>query len=378
MQVIKGYKVRIYPNKTQEQILLQTIGACRFVYNHFLEEKKNHYLERKKSLSYGATSKQLTQLRKETDWLSEIQFQPLQQSLRALDVSYSRFFRKQARFPRFKSKKDAKQSFRKVTGWKINGNKISIMDGVSVRFRGTFPQQREGTLTVLRDTDGKWYGSTTAKMEVKTPKRYVKPIGVDLGLIHLAITSNGEKYENLSVLNTKKEQQSLSRKKKGSKGREKARSLLSRKHKKTANIRSNHLHHTSKAITSKSHVAIVVEDLAVKNMVKNHHLARAIVNASWGEFLRQLKYKQEWRGGKFIVIDRYFPSSRTCSKCHFVLPVLPLSIREWTCPRCETKHDRDINAAKMLLKQAGEQLGVETGENSRPLRRSVKVTRSMK
>lgn len=378
MQVVKGYKVRIYPNKTQEQILLQIIGACRFVYNHFLEEKTNHYLEHKKSLSYGVTSKELTQLRKGIDWMREIQFQPLQQSLRALDVSYSRFFRKQAKFPRFKSKKDARQSFRKVTGWSIDRNKISIMDGVSVRFRGRFPQKREGTLTISRDTDGKWYGSTLAKVEGKTPKRYIKSIGIDLGLTHLAVTSNGEKYENLPVLNTKKEQQSLSRKKKGSKGREKARSVLSRKHKKIANRRSNHLHHISKAITSKNHAAIAVEDLAMKNMIQNHHLARAIANAGWGEFLRQLKYKQEWRGGRFIIIDRFFPSSKTCSKCHFIMRVLPLSIREWICPRCETKHDRDINAAKMLLKQAGEQLGVETGENSRPLRRSVKVTRSMK
>ena len=123
---------------------------------------------------------------------------------------------------------------------------------------------------------------------------------------------------------------------------------------------------------------IVVEDLAVKNMIQNHHLARSIANASWGEFLRQLKYKQEWRGGKFITIDRFFPSSKTCSKCHFIMKVFPLSIREWKCPRCETKHDRDINAAKMLLQQAGERLGVEGGDGSPSVRSGVRVTRPVK
>lgn len=359
MQIIRGYKVKVYPNKTQEQTFLQTIGACRFVYNHFLEEKKNYYLEHKKSLSYGATSKQLTKLRKDISWLSQIQFQPLQQSLRALDVSYGRFFRKQAKFPRFKSKKDARQSFRKVTGWKVNGNKINIMDGVSVRFRGVLPINGLGTISIFRTSTGKWYASTTVKTEVKRIKRYRKPIGVDLGLKTLATTSEGKKYPNIPIENTKRENQALSRKKKGSKTREKARVVLALKQEKIKNKRSNHLHQMSKAIVSKNHAAIAVEDLAVKNMMQNHHLARSIGNASWGEFLRQLKYKQEWRGGKFIVIDRFFPSSKTCSKCRFILSSLSLSMRNWKCPRCGMEHDRDINAAKNILLQAGEQLGAE-------------------
>ena len=378
MQIIRGYKVRIYPNKSQQQTLVQTIGACRWVYNHFLEEKKRHYLENKKSLSYGATSKQLTALRKETDWLSDIQFQPLQQSLRNLDVSYGRFFRKQARFPQFKSKKDTRQSFRKVTGWKINNNKISVMNGVEVKFRGTFPDQPKGTLTISKTPTGKWHASTIAAIEIKQPKQYRKPIGIDLGITDLAITNKGKKYPNIHIGNTKKEQQGFSRKQKGSNRRAKVKVVLARKYEKIANRRSNHLHCISKTITSKNHAAIVVEDLAVKNMMSNHKLARSIANASWGEFLRQLKYKQEWRGGKFIVINRFFPSSKTCSKCHFIMQILPLSIREWMCPRCETKHDRDINAAKMLLQQAGELLGVETGDGRYGLRSMPRVTRSMK
>lgn len=350
--------MRIYPNAAQQQSLAQTVGACRWVYNHFLEEKRDYYLEHKKTLTYGTTSKQLTQLRKGIDWLGDVQFQPLQQSLRQLDVAYSNFFRKTARFPRFKSRKDTKQSFRKVTGWRIEGNKLHVANGISLRFRGTFPQEREGTLTISRTADGKWYASTLAQVIVE-PKKLKGAVGLDMGIKSLVVTSNGELYHATPMLNTRREQKSLSRKIKGSKSRQKARSILARKHSKIANIRKNHLHHISKAIISKNHAVIAVEDLAVKNLQRNHKLARSIAHASWGELLRQLKYKQEWLGGEFVAIDRFFPSSKMCSECHFVLDKLPLSVREWECPRCHVRHGRDINAAKNILKQAGERLGVE-------------------
>lgn len=360
--------MRIYPNKAQQQSLSKTMGACRWIYNHFLEEKRDYYLANQKALTYGMTSSQLTKLRKEIDWLGEIQFQPLQQALRQLDVAYGNFFRKQARFPRFKSKKDTRQSFRKVTGWHIEGNKIHVANGMSIRFRGTFPEKREGTLTISHTADGKWYASTPAKITVEQPK-LEGAIGLDMGLKSLVVTSNGDIYPKIPILHTRREQKSLSRKVKGSKSRQKARSILAKKYSKIANIRKNHLHHISKAITSKNHAVVAVEDLAVKNMQRNHKLARSIAHASWGELLRQIKYKQEWFGGKFIAIDRFFPSSKTCSDCHFILDRLPLSIRSWECPRCYTRHDRDVNAAKMILKQARESLGVEglalaTGSNA--------------
>lgn len=358
MEVTKGYRVRIYPNKSQQQWFAKTIGACRWVYNHFLEEKRDYYLEHKKTLTYGVTSKRLTQLRKEIDWLSEVQFNPLQQSLRQLDVAYSNFFRKTTRFPKFKSRKSARQSFRKVTDWHIEGNKLFVARGISMRFRGTFPAKREGTLTISRTADGKWYASTLATVTVEQPK-LSGAIGLDMGIKSLAVASNGEVYPSLKTMNTRAENKSLSRKVKGSKSRQKARSVLARKHNKIANIRKNHLHHTSKAITGKNHAVIAVEDLAVKNMQRNHKLARSIAHASWGELLRQLKYKQEWLGGKFVAIDRFFPSSKTCSECHFVLDSLPLSVRKWDCPKCNTTHDRDINAAKMIMQQGRECLGLE-------------------
>jgi len=362
MEITRGYKVKIYPSKSQEQKLLRQTGACRFVYNYFLDRKKSEYLSTGKNLTYNQLAKELTKLRKEFDWLGEVGSVPLQQSLRCLDVAYNRFFRKQAKFPRFK-KKNGKQTMRKVMGWSIEGNRIKIARGLSVRFRGNFPTRRSGTLTISRDAVGDWYASTIATVKRKQPKLRGS-IGIDLGLNHLAITSDGEKFENPRVLSRllkriQSASKAFSRTKKGSRARAKKRLALARTHRKVERVRENGLHHVSKAIVSKNHAMIAVEDLSVKNMMKNRRLSRTIADTSWGEFLRQLTYKQEWNGGKIVKIDRFFPSSKTCSNCNFVIDKLPLSVRDWECPKCETKHDRDINAAKMVLKQAGEQLEVE-------------------
>lgn len=378
MEITRGYRVRIYPNKEQEQYFLRTVGACRWVYNHFLEKKRDYYLEHNKALTYGVTSSQLTVLRKEVDWLSDAQFQPLQQSLRQLDVAYSNFFRKQARFPKFKSRRDSRQSFNKVTGWSIDGNKLSIVRGMSVRFRGTFPAKREGTLTISRDATGRWYASTLATIQAEQTK-LSGVIGIDLGLTHLAITSDGDKYDNPSMAKKrakrmKQIQQSLARKQQGSNRYAKAKLEVARLHRKVANQRINHLHQVSSAITSKNHALIAVEDLAVANMRKNHSLSGSITDVGWGELLKQLEYKQLWRGGQFVKIDRFFPSSKTCSECGFIQQDMPLSVRQWECPRCGAQHDRDINAAKNILKQAGERLGAESTDGSR----KVRVTGSVK
>jgi len=361
MNIIRGYKVKIYPNKTQEQFLLQQIGACRFIYNYFLNKKKTAYLETGKNITYLEMSRELTKLRNETEWLSVFQHQPLQQSLRLLDVAFNRFFRKQAKFPNFHKKQD-KQTIRKVTGWSIKGNKIFISNNMSIRFRGTFPTRREGTLTISRDNGG-WWASTLAKETRKTPK-LKGAIGVDVGLNHLAITSDGQKYENERSLKNLLAQirvasKDLSRKKKGSANRLKAKKRLAQIHLKVANKRKNHLHHVSKSIVSKNHAMIVLEDLSVKNMMGNRRLSRSIADASWGALIKMLSYKQEWNGGEIVKIDRFFPSSKTCSSCGFIVDKLPLSTRNWECPKCKTNHDRDINAS-INIKQAGELLGVET------------------
>lgn len=376
MGKLKGYKVRIYPNKEQQKVLEKHIGACRFVYNHFLNIRKKAYLEEKKNLTYYKLSSELTKLRKETQWMQEVRFDCLQQSLRALDVAYNRFFRKQAKFPRFK-KKNGKNSMRKVTGWRVEGNKLHIMRGFSVPFRGRFIEKRFGTLTITKDRAGSWWASTMGKDTV-TEEKLKGVLGIDVGLKTLAVTSDGDSFENVKVLSGLESRirsvaQALSRTKADSKRRAKARLRLARLRRKEGFIRENHLHHISKAIVSKNHATIAVENLSVKNMMQNRHLAKSIGDAGWGELVRQITYKQERIGGEVIKIDRFFPSSKTCSVCDFVVDTLPLSVRTWTCGKCHTEHDRDLNAAKMIKKQATFLLGVEGGEG----RRKTKITRPL-
>lgn len=381
MEIKKGYKVKIYPNKQQQELFNQTFGACRYVYNHFLARKRDLYLQEGKSISHKEMSRELTQMRKNIEWLSRFQIQPLQQSLRQLDVAFNLFFRKKANFPVFKSKR-SRQYFKKANHWNIKGNKINVMKDVWVRFRGDFPEKREGTLSISKDEAGNWFASTWGT-EIRENTELKGALGIDLGIKTLVTTSEGEKFKNNYLFNkmikkVRSTSKELTRKESGSNRYKKAKLKRARLHKKIANIRKNYLHHVSKAIVDKNHAIIAIEDLNRAGMQKNRKWSRAISDASWGELLRQITYKQEWRGGKIVKIGRFFPSSKTCSNCNFILSSLPLNVREWECPKCKTEHDRDINAAKMILKQAGELLGAEGGDGSRSLRRSVRVTRPVK
>ena len=377
----KGYKVKLYPTRFQEQQLLQIVGACRFVYNHFLDLKKMAYITEKRNITYNQMSKELTILRSNTEWMKGIQYQPLQQSIRNLDIAYNMFFRKQNKFPKFK-KKYGKHAFRKAQGWSVHGKSLKVQNGMYIPFRGIFPDISKGILTISRDACGDWYASTIAEVETE-PRKLAGSIGLDLGLKTLVTTSDGEKFENPHVLDglskrLRRASKALSRTKKGSANRAKRRLELARTHRKVERVRTNGLHHVSRSIVDKNHAMIAVEDLAVQNMMKNRRLSRAISDASWGELLRQITYKQEWIGGKTVKIGRFFPSSKTCSNCYFVLQTLPLSVREWTCPRCKTVHDRDVNAAEMILKQAEERPDVEAGDGSQRVRSLVRVTRPTK
>lgn len=357
MIVNKSYKVRLYPNKRQEQMLVSIVGSCRYVWNHFLEQRKNYYLENKKNLPYAVMARDLTKFRKSTDWLSTVQSEPLQQSLRRLDKAYNSFFRKQNQFPRFKSKKDSKQSFQKHQDWRVLGQKIQIQKDLIVKFRGEISDKADlGTIVVSKHSTGKWFATITAKVEMKTPKKYTKPIGIDVGLETLATLSTGKKYKNIQPQKTLQGRltslsRSLARKVIGSNRRERARIEVAKIYEKIRNIRQNHIHQITHNIVSKNHATIAVEDLNVSGMMRNRHLARSLADASMRELLRQVQYKQEWRGGKFIKIDRFFPSSKTCSSCNFVVDKLPLSVRSWKCPKCSKRHDRDFNAAKVILAQ---------------------------
>lgn len=379
MEVTKAYKIRLYPSKLQEQELLKTIGACRFVYNFYLNIQLNAYSQTGKIIPYGSLAADLTKLRKEIDWLADAPSIPVRQSLRQLDYAYSTYFRKKNNLPRFKTKKHGNRSFRKVGGWVFRDGKLQVVKGLTLNYRGSLPDSKLNTgITISVSKTGKWFASVTAK-EIIEVAQHIKPIGIDLGLTHIAITSKGDKFDNLklSLIRAKRLKylsQSLARKKKGSNRRAKARLEIARLHEKVANQRMNYLHQVSSAITSKNHALIAVEDLAVGNMLKNRHLSRSISDASWSELLRQIQYKQLWRGGQFVKVGRFYPSSKTCSNCGTIQEKMPLNVRFWRCPDCLKDHDRDINAALNILKQAEVQLGVESTDGSR----KVRVTGSVK
>lgn len=360
MEIIRGYRIRIYPNKKQEQKLLQICGAVRFVWNYYLNKRKKEYLERRTVLSYYDCAKDLTSLKKQPEykWLNEVKVDSLQQSLRDLDKAYNSFFNKRTALPKFKSKKTSQPSFRLPHHWRVVGNRIFLAKDLSVKFRGSkLPGHANlKSIVIWRDRRNKWYGSIISHETISPEPKTGDPIGIDMGLYDLATTSNGEKYPNFRPKKRlqkemKALQQNLSRKRSGSNGRAKAKQSLAVLHKKIANQRLNYLHQTSHRITSKNHALIVCEDLAVMNMMKNHKLAESIEDSGWAEFMQQLEYKQVWRGGTFTKVDRFFPSSKTCSSCGFVVDRLPLSVRQWSCPSCKAEHDRDVNAARMILAQ---------------------------
>lgn len=352
--------MKLYPNKGQEAQLQAIIDGSRFVYNHFLEQRKNHYLEHKKTISYAVMARELTKLRYQVGFLKPLQTEPLQQSLRRLDKAYNSFFRKTAKFPKFKSRFDARQSFQKHQAWRVVGNRIQIQKDLQVKYRGQIDDTATlGTLVILKES-GKWYATTTAKVEYEIPKKYGKPVGIDVGLETLATLSTGQKFANIQPQKTlqsklTRAQRVLARKKKGSKRRQLAKVAVNKIYAKIRHKRENHIHQVSSSILKDSPSLVAVEDLNVAGMMKNRHLSRALGDASLRILLKQLKYKQEWRGGTYAEIGRFFPSSKTCHKCGCIADKMPLSVRKWKCQNCGTLHDRDINAAKVILAQASVQ-----------------------
>ncbi len=359
MKVIhKSYKFRIYPTKDQVSLLSKHFGHCRFVFNRFLNERKDKYLNEKTSLNYYDNARTLTQLKKDEEftWLKEVNSQSLQSSIRNLDTAYKKFFNKQNKFPRFKSKYD-KQSFNVPQNVLIKDGKLVIpkfKEGIKMKIHRVL----EGEIlfaTVSKSTTGKYYVSITCEVGYSPFDKTNKSVGIDTGIKELAILSNGTSYGNIKPLKSKlKElkynQRQLSRKVKGSITRDKQKRKLALVHEKITNIRKDYLHKVSTEIV-KNHDMIAVEDLAVKNIMKNHCLAQAMSDVSLGAFYAMLEYKANWNDRQFVKIDRFFPSSKTCSSCGWIKQNLTLSIREWTCESCGEHHDRDVNASKNILKQ---------------------------
>ena len=359
MKIIhKSYKFRIEPTLEQMELLSKHFGACRFVFNRFLHERKEKYLNEKTSLNYYDNARTLTDLKKEEgfDWLKEINSQSLQSAIRNLDSAYKNFFNKQNQFPRFKSKYD-RQSFKIPQNVLINNEKLIIpkfKEGIKIKLH----RELEGKIlfaTITKSTTGKYYVSITCDVNYKPFDKTGSSVGIDTGIKDLAILSDGKTYENIKVLKSKLkklkyEQRQLSKKQKGSNSRLKQKIKLSLVHEKITNIRKDYLHKVSTEIV-KNHDIISVEDLAVKNMMKNHKLAQSLSDVSLGMFYTMLEYKSKWNNKSFVKIDRFFPSSKTCSNCGLINQDLNLSIREWTCPSCNEHHDRDLNASKNILKQ---------------------------
>lgn len=360
-----GYKFRIYPNKTQEKLINRTLGCARFVFNHFLAIRRDEWKANRNSLTYVKTSKLLTDLkkRKETAWLSEVDSMALPESLRNLDRAYENFFKKRARYPRFKSKHNHSQSYRtrnQANGIRIVENRIKLpkVGFVKIKQSRAFEGKIQNA-TISRTASGKYFVSLCVETDKATLFRPNggKQIGIDVGLKAFYSDSNGDTVENphpLKKLQSKlrREQRRLSRKMPRSVNRDKARVRVARIHERIANIRRDFLHKLSTRLARENRT-IAVEHLNVKGMLRNHRLAKSISDASWSEFFRQLTYKTELHGGELLKVDTFYPSSQTCSVCGHQNPVTKeLRVREWDCPECGTHHDRDVNAAKNILRKA--------------------------
>ncbi len=371
--MIKAYRYRLNPNNAQREFFEKSFGCARFVYNWALDRRIKAYQNSKERIGWVDLCKEMTLLKKEesTTWLNEVSIQSLQSSIRHMDAAFTRFFREKKGFPKFKSKKGSRQSFQYVQKVEIDfeNNKVYLPKAGWVKFfkNRTF-EGKIGTTTISKTATGKYYVSILVddgkELPAKAPIREETTVGIDVGIKSFAVCSDGTTFANPKYLEKAEArlavlQRRLSRKQKGSKRRDRARKAVARQYEVVRNKRTNFIHQVTSKIVRENQT-IIIEDLNVEGMLKNHCLAKHISSASWSEFFRQLQYKCDWYGKNLIRIGRFEPSSKLCP-CGYKNDALTLKDREWTCPQCGTRHDRDLLAAnniKLFGLQAQNLIGI--------------------
>ncbi|WP_433562043.1 RNA-guided endonuclease InsQ/TnpB family protein [Nocardia sp. CA-151230] len=374
--VKRAYKYRLYPTPEQAQQLAVTFGCVRYVYNRALAERSRAWTQQQRRVNYADTSLMLTQWKRdpETAWLTEPSKGPLQQALRNLQGAFDKFWRKQTGYPQFKKKgrsKDSATYFSNCFTYRDGQIKLAKQaEPLDIRWSrplpaGAVPSQ----VTVSRDSAGRYHISILVEETISGHAPTDATIGVDAGITSLYAFSTGEKvsnprHERKDRARLAKAQRVLAKKQNGSANRAKARRKVAHIHARIADRRRDHLHKLASRVVRENQV-IAIEDLSVRNMVRNRRLARAISDASWSQFRSMLEYKADWYGRTVVAIDRFYPSSKTCSTCGRINDAMPLDIREWTCP-CGAVHDRDVNAAKNI--QAAGLAVLACGDGVRPPR----------
>ncbi|MFG2878303.1 RNA-guided endonuclease InsQ/TnpB family protein [Streptomyces sp. NPDC048337] len=358
--VKRAFKYRFYPTETQAAELSRTFGCVRKVYNLALAARTDAWAASRERVNYGQTSSMLTAWKRteELAYLAEVSSVPLQQALRHLQAAFERFWRKGAEYPRFKSKRKSSASAEYTrSAFRYKDGQLTLakmVEPLAIVWSRLLPGGAEPTtVTVSRDSAGRWFVSLLCEDTPSSMPATTNSVGIDAGLTALVTLSTGEKIANPKHERKDRErlaraQRALSRKEKGSKNRAKARTRVARIHARIADRRRDHLHKLTTRLVRENQT-LVIEDLAVSNMLKNHSLARAISDAAWRELRRLLEYKTSWYGRELITVDRWFPSSKLCSACGAVAEAMPPQVREWTCEHCRTSHDRDGNAAVNLL-----------------------------
>ncbi len=375
----RAFKYRFYPTPEQETLLRRTMGCTRLVYNRALAARTEAWYERQERVGYSETSAMLTAWKKVEDlqFLNDVSCVPLQQGLRHLQKAFSNFFAGRAKYPNFKKKRNGGSAEFTKSAFKFREGQVFLAkdaEPLNIRWSRQFPQGTEpSTVTVKLSPAGRWTVSLLVEVEIEPLPESLNQVGIDLGITSLVALSTGEKVVNPKSFAAKRRklrraQKALSRKQKGSNNRHKARIKVARVYAEISDSRHDFLHKLTTRLVRENQT-IAVEDLSVKNMVKNRKLAKSISDAAWSELVRQLEYKCDWYGRSFVKIDRWFPSSKRCGHCGHIVDKLPLDVREWDCRKCGTCHDRDMNAAKNIL-AAG--LAVKVcGANIRPDKHSL-------